>query len=85
MTTLHDLQVKYHKHPVTLATIMTAIAEHGATATSVISRGLPSNNAQSNLVKRARAEGYTTWSYYVGARAGRHANDGNYNIIVKTS
>lgn len=85
MTTLADLKIKYASKPVTLAAITRAIQDHGETAEAVISQGLPSTNPRSNLAKRTTAEGYKTYNYYVGARAGKYANDGNYNVIVKTS
>lgn len=85
MTTLAELRTKYANKPVTLAAIERAIKAHGETTEAVISQGLPSTNPRSNLAKRAALEGYKSYTYYVGARAGKHANDGNYNVIVKTA
>lgn len=85
MTTLADLKVRFANKPVTLAAIERAIKEHGTDAEAVMSQGLPSTNVRSNLAKRAAREGYTNYTYYIGARAGKHANDGNYNVIVKLS
>jgi hypothetical protein len=85
MTTLAEIRTKYTNKPKTLAAIDEAIKEHGENAEAVMTRGLPSTKKQSNMWKRADGEGYKTWTYYVGARAGQHANDGYYSVIVKTS
>lgn len=85
MSTLSELRTKYAKSPKTLAAINAAIRDHGENAEAVMSQGLPSNNVRSNLYKQAVRVGFAQWSYYVGARAGKNANDGNYNVIVKTS
>lgn len=83
--TLADIKIKYANKPKTLAAVNRAITDHGAGAEAIVSRGLPSTNVRSNLAKAAKAAGFGHYDYYVGARAGKHANDGNYNIIVKTS
>lgn len=84
MTTLADLKIRYAKSPKTLAAVNAAIKDHGENAEAVMAQGLPSTNVRSNLYKRAVSAGFRHWAYYVGARAGKHANDGNYNVIVKT-
>jgi len=85
MATLSELKTAYAKRPVTLGAIEKAIAIYGAAAEAVVSKGLPSTNVRSNLHKCAKREGYKSYEYFVGARAGKNANDGNYNVIVKLS
>ena len=83
MTTLAELKTKYTNKPVTLAAINRAIADHGENAEAVIVGGMSSTAPQSNLAHRAKSLGWDKWTHYSGARAGRHLNDGYYNVMVK--
>ena len=83
MTTLSELKVKFANKPVTLAAINQAISDNGADAEAAIVKGMASVAPQSNIAHFVKRVGWERWTRYAGARAGRHANDGYYNIIVK--
>ena len=84
MATLSDLQKRFAKHPKTLAAIERAITQYGRNAEAVMTKGLPSTTSKnSNMVKAAQRAGFSKWTYFSGARAGKNANDGYYSVIVK--
>lgn len=83
MTTLNDLKIKYAGKPVTSDAINRAIADYTDQAEAVMISGMSSTAPQSNLARYAKKSGWTRWTHYNGARAGRNWNDGYYNVMVK--
>lgn len=83
ITTLANLKIKYAKAPKMIEAIDQAIKAHGEAAEAMVISGLPSTNSRSNLSHITRNAGWITYQYYLGARAGRQANDGYKMIVVR--